>query len=443
MHFKHYARHNWRTFRRQPLAEISGAVGDLGTFLPILIVLSVNHTISLPSTLIFSGVWNIITGLFFGIPLPVQPMKAIAAVAIAGTYSPGEIAAAGLFVAACILLFSVTGLLHWFSRMVPIPVIKGIQVGAGLSLIISAGRTMHGSLDWLHPSWADNYIWMIAAALGLILTTVYRRVPYGLMLVVLGLVLAIVRLATSNHAHAPSFGIWYPPIIIPGPREWRSGILDAGIGQVPLTVLNSVIAVVHLAADLLPDVETPTVTAIGLSVTAMNAVGVWFGCMPLCHGSGGLAAQYRFGARSGGSIIFLGLVKVVIGLLFGNTLVDLLVKFPASILGVMVIGAGLELASVGESLNTAGAWDLGGQRGEQSARSLSGAVAGLSLGEKERKKRWTIMLVTVGFLVGFVNAGIGFVAGMLCFWAYQLPDLIERLRRRCSRGRITLPDGNS
>ncbi|KAK2868010.1 hypothetical protein FQN49_003255 [Arthroderma sp. PD_2] len=436
MHFRHFTKQNWQTFRRRPIAEISGAVGDLGTFLPILIALTVNKSISLPSTLVFSGVWNILTGLFFGIPLPVQPMKAIAAVAIAGKYNAGEVAAAGLFVAACIFMFSVTGALHWFSRIVPIPVVKGIQVGAGLSLVVSAGATLKGSLSWIHPSWADNYIWMVAAFVGLVITNVYRRVPYGLSVFILGLVFAFIRLTLSEHAILPGFRFWRPWITVPGLLDWKVGILHAGIGQVPLTTLNSVIAVVHLAADLLPDIQTPTVTEIGLSVAAMNLVGIWFGSMPVCHGSGGLAAQYRFGARSGASIVFLGLVKVVIGLLFGNTIVDLLAKFPVALLSVMVIAAGLELAGVGESLNTASAWDLGKHGGNG---GLAGAISQVSLSEDERKKRWTVMIVTIGVLVAFKNDGLGFVAGMLCHWTYEIPALVERARSRFSHGRVRLP----
>lgn len=438
MKIKHYTKENWHTFRRQPLAEISGAVGDLGTFIPILIALSVNESISLTSTLIFTGIFNILTGIFFGIPLPVQPMKAIAAVAIAGKFTPQEIGAAGLFVGACILTFSVTGLLRWFSRVVPIPIVKGIQVGAGLSLIVTAGGNMKSHLSWIHPSWADNYIWMVITFLGLLITNVYRRVPYGLIMFVIGLVFAFILLATSSHP-LPSFGFWHPWTVLPYPHAWLVGIVDAGIGQIPLTTLNSIIAVVHLAGDLLPDTNTPSVTSIGMSVAGMNLLSIWFGSMPVCHGSGGLAAQYRFGARSGASIIFLGVVKLVLGLLFGNTLVGLLKKFPTSFLGVMVIAAGLELAGVGESLNTSGAWDLG--KRDQRGPHLPASVSEATVNESERKRRWTVMVVTVGLLVAFKNAGIGFIAGMLCHWSYEIPAIIEKIRGRFGRGRIRLSDG--
>ena len=426
--------HNVRTFKRNYVSEISGSLGDLGTFLPIAIALSANGTVSLASTLIFSGVYNILTGLFFGIPLPVQPMKAIAAVAIARNFSNGAIAAAGIFVGACILIFSITGLLHWFTSVIPIPVIKGIQVGAGLSLVITACSSMLMPLGWISPSWADNRIWALAAFLALTITNIYRRVPYALTLFVLGLLLAVIRTAIA--VDLPAFQIWRPFIVLPNYVDWKIGAIDAGIGQIPLTTLNSIVAVVHLSNDLLPNVRTPSVTHVGLSVAAMNLLGCWFGAMPVCHGSGGLAAQYRFGARSGASVVFLGVLKLVIGLLFGETLVDLLKRFPAAFLGIMVVAAGLELLSVGESLNTSGARDVGqaGGSGLLGTEQHLGPV----LTDEERKRRWTVMMVTVGLLVGFKNDAIGFIAGMLCHWAYDIPAWWEKARSRWSEGRLRL-----
>jgi MFS superfamily sulfate permease-like transporter len=429
--FRDISAGNLHILKSQPVAEISGSLGDLGTFLPIAIALSINGTISLSSTLVFSGIANILTGLFFGIPLPVQPMKAIAAVAIANAFTNGEIAAAGLFVAACIFVFSATGLLRWFADVIPIPVVKGIQVGAGLSLIIAAGGSL-SKLGWVTPSWADNRIWAIVAFLFLLTTNYYRQIPYALVVLVVGLVFAVIT--ATQVMDLPSFRLWIPVLTVPGDSDWRVGIFQAGIGQLPLTTLNSVIAVVHLAGDLLPEVTTPSITSVGLSVSIMNLVSCWFGAMPVCHGSGGLAAQYRFGARSGSSVVFLGVLKLLIGFFFGNTLVGLLKSFPYALLGIMVIAAGLELASVGESLNTAGARDL---KKDTPAGMLDDRdrEIGPVLSDDERKKRYTVMFVTIGFLVGFKNDAVGFIAGMLCHWSFQIPDYLHSRRQE---GRIRL-----
>ncbi|KIX94971.1 uncharacterized protein Z520_09281 [Fonsecaea multimorphosa CBS 102226] len=419
---RHLAVHNWSTFRRQPWNEISGSLGDLGTFLPIVIALTEGHQISLTTTLILTGLYNILTGACFGIPLPVQPMKAIAAVAILKSLTAGETAAAGIFVSSCILLFSVTGLLSWFTKVIPIPVVKGIQVGAGLSLTIAAGTKALSSLSWATPSWADNYQWMIVAFVALFAINLRPRTPYALILFLVGVVFALIQITAHDKHHLPGFQIWRPYTRAPSGSEWKTGILDAGIGQLPLTTLNSIIAVTHLAADLLPDIETPSVTAIGISVAGMNLFGCWFGAMPVCHGSGGLAAQYRFGARSGASIIFLGLLKLLLGILFGESLTDVLHRFPLAFLSVMIIAAGLELASVGESLNTRRARDL--------SKEGSG-VRRTEITDEEKKQRWTVMLVTAGLLIAFKNDAIGFAAGMCCHWSFQLSSyLTQRATRR-------------
>lgn len=418
-HLRQTHAHNLRTFRSQPLSEISGSLGDLGTFLPLLIALATLHppAISLSTTLILTGIYNILTGIAFGIPLPVQPMKAIAAIAIAKGMSRGEVAAAGIFVAGVIAFLSVTRLLEVVNAWVPIPVVKGVQVGAGLSLVVAAGSKASSELRWIDPSWADNRIWLVATFLALLVLNFggrASRIPFALIVTILGLVFAF-AVTVQNGRHLPGFSAWKPNSLFPTSAEWRVGILDAGLGQLPLTTLNSVIAVVHLSSDLLPDVPTPTVTSVGLSVAAMNLVGCWFGGMPTCHGSGGLAAQYKFGARSGASIIFLGLVKLFVGLVFGNSLTGLLDNFPTALLTIMVIAAGLELVSVGESLNsTARARDL-----KKEARNTE------TISDAESKERWTVMMVTAGLLLAFKNDAVGFLAGLCCHFSYRIAHRME------------------
>lgn len=275
--FLRIQRYNIETFSRQPLTEISGSFGDIGTLLPILIALTQTRAISLSSTLVFSGLANILTGLAFGIPLPVQPMKAIAAVALAQNFSSAEIASAGIFVAAGIGFLSITGLINWFTERIPIPVIKGIQVGTGLSLIISAGN--------LYPYYdrtGTNAIVLVLAFLALLASSTFRRVPYALIVLLLGIISVI---STDwlypgwGEDFRPDFSIWRPYAFVPSARDFAKGTLEAGIGQLPLTTLNSVIAVAFLAQDLLPAVSTPSTTSLGLSVMAINLVGCWFGAM--------------------------------------------------------------------------------------------------------------------------------------------------------------------
>ncbi|KAK7756082.1 hypothetical protein SLS62_002025 [Diatrype stigma] len=435
---KRFHRNNVDTLRHSALAEISGAFGDLGTLLPLMITLAVNGSISLSTTLVFSGFYNLATGVVFGIPLPVQPMKAIAAAAIASHTSQRETVAAGSVVAVVVLILSATGLLHWVTRVIPVPVVKGIQFGAGLSLVISAGASLLQPLPWVLGNPFDNRVWALAAFVALVATQKLPRFPYALLVFLAGLVLAVVALAVGragnddHHDRLPAFGFWRPYFLLPA---WTRDAVGMGAAQLPLTTLNSVIAASALASDLLPGVRpAPTVTQLGLSVAAMNLLGCWFGAMPVCHGAGGLAAQYRFGARSGASIVLLGLLKIAVGLCFGEpALLALLRAFPRALLGVMVVAAGLELARVGQSLNH-GASDLW----EASVEGGSGGGAPKrhrDVSDEERARRWTVMLMTTAGILAFKNDAVGFIAGLLCHWAYVIADALERKRQR-RRGRL-------
>ena len=310
---------------------------DLGTLVPIFVALAAHGSISVSSTLVFSGLANILTGMIFGIPLPVQPMKAIAAVAIAGEYTKPQLASAGLFVATVIGLLSVTGLIQWFTKRIPLPIVKGIQTGTALQLCISAGGYMPRlSLSRHYPS----CLLLAAVLLFLFFCSVFRRVPFALGIVLLALISLATFDDTSSDGQGHRLSLWSPSAFVPSWVDFYFGAINAGLGQLPLTTLNSIIAVTYLAEDLLPDVPTPSATAIGISVSSMNLVGCWFGAMPLCHGSGGLASQYRFGARSGASVIILGMIKLILGLFAAEYAVAYCQKFPAVPLGTMLFLAG-------------------------------------------------------------------------------------------------------
>nr|POF01017.1 molybdate transporter 1 [Quercus suber] len=434
-HLRSVMEYNWRTLRDSPLSELSGSLGDLGTLLPLMIAMALKGSIDLPATLVFSGLTNIFTGIYYGIPLPVQPMKAIASVAISQGFSKQETAAAGLTMGIAVFLLSATGLLRWLNRVVPVPVVKGIQVGAGLALVINAGTSMLKPLDLTFPGY-DNRLWAIAAFLFLILAALFRRLPYALIVFIFGLVIAgAVPNQDESHSPSPS-SLWHPITVVPRGQAWKTGALDAAIPQLPLTTLNSILAVTSLSASLFPSFPaTPSTTSIGFSVAVANLVSCWFGAMPVCHGSGGLAGQYRFGARSGASIIILGAIKLILGLFVGEAIVPLVQRFPKSLLGIMVLAAGVELAKVGQ--------DVGGEHRAlwEQAEADHDVAAGSSAATKEqaeadRRDAWMVMLITVAGCLAFKNDAVGFLAGWLWHWALKLPGWMEKMRR--GEGRIRL-----
>eukprot|EP01018_Ginkgo_biloba_P011223 Gb_22845 [translate_table: standard] len=133
--------------------------------------------------------------------------------------------------------------------------------------------------------------------------------------------------------------------------DWKTKFIRATIPQIPLSILNYVIAVCKLSPYLFPDKEV-SATSISASVGVMNLVGCWFGAMPACHGAGGLAGHYRFGARSGASVAFLGIAKLCLGMLLDTSLLKLLTQFPLGLLGVLLLFSGIELAMASRNMNS-------------------------------------------------------------------------------------------
>jgi len=210
-------------------------------------------------------------------------MKAVASIALARQLSLKETMAAGIGVGVVVMLLSIMGMIKKAADMIPLPIVKGIQVGAGLSLCLNAG-SMLSNLSLNQSKWDDNLFWAIGAFSILYGFSRLPKFPFALLVFLLGGIFAAVEVATSNGS-LPAFGFWWPfNPTIPTPDEFATGFGTAGIGQISLTILNSVIAVRYLSEDLMPTRPAPSVTALGISVGLMNLTGCWFGAMPICHG---------------------------------------------------------------------------------------------------------------------------------------------------------------
>lgn len=319
--------------------EVSGSLGDLGTFIPLLVGMTVTNGLDFTSALFFAGIFNIVTGLIFDIPMAVQPMKAIAAVAISEHLTLGQILSAGIWTSALVLFLGLTRLIDTVDRVIPKPVVRGLQLGLGLQLI---GKGVQLVRD------TNTLIGFDSVAIGmlaflLVLAVSGRKIPSALVLFAAGLGLAVA--ANPRILESLRLGMNLPHWSPPAWADFRSSFFRAALPQIPLTLLNSVIAVCALSADLFPG-RPASPRRVAVSVGLMNLIGGWFGAMPMCHGAGGLAGQYRFGARTSGSIVFLGLSKLVLAFFFGTSLLALLHVYPKSVLGVLLAISGLELALV-------------------------------------------------------------------------------------------------
>uniref|UniRef100_A0A7S4ULA3 SLC26A/SulP transporter domain-containing protein n=2 Tax=Guillardia theta TaxID=55529 RepID=A0A7S4ULA3_GUITH len=332
--------------------ELSGMLGDLGLYIPLVVTLSLRKQIGLAPTLIFSGLSNIITGLTFKVPMCVQPMKSIAAVALSSNLTESEIMASGILTGAIVLFLGLTNLITVINKIIPNSVVRGLQLGLALKFFSSALKLLHnsGKPSWSYENWVhwDGYLMgMFTLSFALVFVR-SRNVPTALVLFLFGIIVAAARVA-----HAGEKIVFAAPdvhVVHFTQNDFKVGILEGAIPQVPTTLLNSCIAVCQLAEDLYPQRQTGVnVRSVSTSVGLINIIFCWFGGMPMCHGSGGLAGQHRFGARTNLSIIILGTCKFLLGLLFSAGLLELLKFFPQAILSALLALSSFELGAASRS----------------------------------------------------------------------------------------------
>uniref|UniRef100_A0A0E0LQA2 SLC26A/SulP transporter domain-containing protein n=1 Tax=Oryza punctata TaxID=4537 RepID=A0A0E0LQA2_ORYPU len=370
---------------RSVWGELNGAMGDLGTYIPIVLSLALSRHLDLGTTLIFTGIYNAITGLLYGVPMPVQPMKSIAAAALADpSFAIPEIMAAGILTAAFVLFLGVTRLMNLVYRFVPLSVVRGIQLAQGLNFAMAAVKYIRYEQDFAKGKslgrrpWAglDGLVLAIAAVCFIVLvngageeqhresqeqeqessSSSWRRrlagsVPSAVVVFVVGVAFAVARqpAAVRELRAGPS----RMRVVHISREAWKQGFIKGAVPQIPLSVLNSVVAVCKLTRDLFPErKEAASPTSVSVTMGGMNLVGCWFGAMPCCHGAGGLAGQYRFGGRSGGCVAALGGLKLALGLVLGGSMLRVLVQFPVGLLGALLLFAGVELAAAARDMST-------------------------------------------------------------------------------------------
>ena len=321
-------------------SEAAGALGDLGTFIPLLVGMVHSCGLQLGPALFFAGLMNVITGLAFRIPMPVQPMKAIATVAIAEGLSESHILAAGILTGAAVLLLALTGLVDRIQRAIPRSVVRGLQLALGLKLIQLGFRQVAGTNAWV--GW-DSIGLGLGCAVLVLLLYFSTRVPGAL--VVFGVGLVTLLCAHPSLLGEVRLGVsWHLPRLA-DTHAWTTGFWRGTVPQLPLTILNSVVAVCALSVDLFPH-RPVRPRGVAVSVALMNLACCPLGAMPMCHGAGGLAGQYRFGARTGGSVVILGVAKMLLTVSIGGSLLAWLQGYPNSVLGILLVFSGLELAMV-------------------------------------------------------------------------------------------------
>src|SRR5574341_1190855 len=315
--------------------ELAGAFGDMGTDVPPLVGVALAAHLDGASLLVMFGLMQILTGWVYRMPMPVQPLKAMAAIVIAQQTSAAVLFGGGLHIGVAMLLLSGSGLLGWLERLIPKSVVRGIQFGLGLQLAsIALGRYVQAD------AW-PGYLLAAGAFVVVILLLGNRRLPAALPGVAIATAYAAI-FKLDGGALTRALGFHLPQVHVPRPPDILAGFLLLALPQIPLSLGNSVLATRQLAADLFPE-RAPRVRTIGLTYALMNLINPWLGGMPTCHGSGGMAGHYAFGGRTGGSVIIYGTFFVVLGLLFGPGFDRIVGAFPLPVLGVLLLFEALGL----------------------------------------------------------------------------------------------------
>ena len=310
--------------------EISGAFGDVGTDLPLLVGMMLAAGLDAAGVLVMFGVMQVATGLAYRMPMPVQPLKAVAVIVIAQRVPAGVVHGGGLAIGMLMLALAATGTLDWLARVVPRVVVRGLQLGLGLHL----SRLALG--DYI-PALGAPGLALAALAAAVVLPLLgNRRVPPAPFAIALGIAYAVL-FAVPPLDVAQGIGFSVPRVRVPAWGDIAAGFVLLALPQIPLSLGNSVLATRQLAADLFPEREPPTVRRIGLTYGAMNVIAPFLGGVPTCHGSGGLAGHYALGGRTGGSVVIYGAMFLVLGLLFSSSFAGIVRVFPLPVLGVLLL----------------------------------------------------------------------------------------------------------
>lgn len=119
---------------RVDLGEASGAVGDAVTVVPILLAVGLTGGFDLAVMFLWFATFQVIWGLSYGLPISVEPMKALAGLAIAGTLVHTDVVIAGVIMGILLTGAGLTGQLSRIASVVDTAVVRGIQLGVGLIL---------------------------------------------------------------------------------------------------------------------------------------------------------------------------------------------------------------------------------------------------------------------------------------------------------------------
>lgn len=325
--------------------EWAGAFGDIGTLIPFVLAYITLLKIDPVGLLLMFGLAKVAAGFYYRTPVPIQPQKAVGAGALGhpGAFTPEAVWAAGLFSGMVWLVLGLTGAIGLAAKLVRRPVVHGIMLGLGFSFMLEGLKAMQGN-------------WPLAAA-ALVMTLFLlgnQKFPAMAGLLLLGMVSIVLSHPEALSELFQNFGFQLPHFTLTRltASDVTRGIFLLGLPQLPLTLGNAVIAIVAENNELFPQ-RRLTEREVAVSTGLMNLVSPLCGGVPMCHGAGGMAGHVRFGARTGGALVILGSLLIILALFCGRGIALLFQLFPPAVLGTILFfaGAGLALTAAPEGID--------------------------------------------------------------------------------------------
>jgi SulP family sulfate permease len=327
---------------RFTLAEFSGALADLGVMLPLVLALISLNGMDATAAFVGIGLAYILTAFMYRLPIPVQPLKSVSALALAMGLPPVLIVTGALWNAVAFLFMGLVGLDRWVQKAFPKAVVRGIQLGLAYLLSKSAWKLVRT----LNPAWEGGIVltnwalpWSVilvaGAALTLFILLRWKRDWAGVGVFMFGIGLASVHLRVP----VPVLKISIPTLLplVPDWSQLWMGFWLLALPQIPLSLGNSIYATADAARQYFQaGAERVTERRLMLTMGFNDLIAAVIGGVPVCHGCGGLTAHYRLGARSGGAPLMIGTIFLALGLVGGQATMDLFALIPFPILGVLL-----------------------------------------------------------------------------------------------------------
>jgi sulfate permease, SulP family len=325
------------------LGEATGALADLGVLVPLAAALILVNGLDPGSVLVVAGLLVLGAGLVFRIPFPVQPLKALTAVAVAERLSPDVIHAAGLEIGGFLVILAIGRVADLIARVFTKPVVRALQVGVGVLLVMAAARLVMDPPAVFRGTLPSPWPAALAVAGFVAVSWVARRGRYELALILVASGMAAAWLVARPALHGPSLEL--PSLHWPAGSAFGAALVLLVIPQLPLTFGNAVVAVSDLARDYFGESGRRVGPwRVCLTCGVGNLVSGMAGGMPMCHGAGGLTAHVRLGARTAGMNVLLGATFVALGLFFAPQVPVILGLLPVWALAAFLTYAGLRHA---------------------------------------------------------------------------------------------------